>query len=316
MDTEWKRARDYKELANLLKDLGDFEAFESDTGIFSYSLNILHPYNNNKIMVDALSRSGQTDYLSEFFPASYDSELTRFELKFDSMLYPNYRQFLEKIIGTKLVVPDTNILIDRVLTRRILKFLGNDRANQIRLSRISILELEALYQKENGQPLSRSGFCEVRLLSGLGAKFFAPLPWNLVIEYSEMLRTGKKSVRLGGDPAIRKEILEHILGQRDLMPVRGKVVGDIPPANVLLITSDFAFALASFGEDISSLYLQKKDYINRNVTYDQLSIFVQEYAINAKYNLVLKGENLEMEIRGFWPEKTFYDLLEGRVKYK
>jgi hypothetical protein len=62
MDTDWKLARDYKELPNLLKDIGDFEAFESGTGIFSYSSNVLHPCSKNKTMVDALTRSGQTDY--------------------------------------------------------------------------------------------------------------------------------------------------------------------------------------------------------------------------------------------------------------
>jgi len=313
MSDDWTLVRDTHELPNLLTELGDFQAFESSTNIFSYASGVVQSHSDAKIMVDALTRSGLTDYLSEFFPASYDSDLARFELKYDSMQYPNYGRFLDKIIGNKLIVPDTSVLIDRVIMRRLLGFLGNEKAKQVRLSRVSILELEALYQKDNGQPKSRSGFCEVRLLSGLGAKFLESLPWNLIIEYSEMLRSGKKSIRLGGDPAIRKEILEHVQDQRDRMPVSGKIVGDKIPANIILITSDFAFALASFGEGISSLYLMKKKFTERNTNYVQLALLVNEYAINAKSNLVLKGESSEIEVQGFWPMKTFYDLLEGRL---
>lgn len=322
MKTDWTLIRTSKELPDLLKVLGDFQASEEDIKVFSCLSNVLHPHNKKKKMKDALTRSGLTDYLSEFFPASYDRDLTRFEMKFDSMLDPNYPQFLNQIIANKYVVPDTNILIDRVLTKRMLNNIGHNKAIQVRLSRISILELEALYKIKNKQPISKSGFCEVRILSGYGAKFLMPLPWDVIIEYAEKLRTGKKGARLVGDPGIRKEILDYVIDKRDRAALGGKMalgpdrVDDISPSQVVLLTSDFAFALASFGEDISCLYLYKKGYRKNKVNYNQLASFVHEYAISTKNILVLTGTNSKIEIMGFWPEKTFYDLLQERIRYR
>lgn len=318
MNTDWNLTRYYEgDFLEILEDMGDFEALESGSRIFSYSSRILKLDCNSQTMIDALARSGLTDYLNEFFPASYDSEIARYELKFDSMKLSGYCQFLKRIIGYKLVVPDTNVLIDRILSRKIFGLLDMpDITKQVRLSRISILELEALFQKDKGQPKSRSGFCEVRVLSGLGARFFTPLPWNLVIQYSEMLRKGKKSSRLGGDPGIRKEILKNMskVGEETVI-IDKKIIRSEPP-KVILVTTDFAFALASFGEDISCLHLRKKGYTERSIDYLELATLVQEYAICAKSSLILRGSSFRIEIQGFWPEKTFYDLLEGRIRFK
>ena len=124
METDWELASNFSELSELIQNLGNIQVYEANTKVCSYSSNILHSEANNQKMKDSLIRSGITDYLSEFFPASYDSDLRRLVLKFDSMHYSNYPQFLHRVIDEKLVVPDTNVLIDRVLTRRILAYIG------------------------------------------------------------------------------------------------------------------------------------------------------------------------------------------------
>jgi hypothetical protein len=315
----WKNVQyNNEKFIEILEDLGDFHAIKSDERVFSYTSRVLKLHRKDGAMNDALTRSGLMDYLSEFFPASYDSELGKFELKFDSMNYQGYPEFLQKIIGNKWIIPDTNVLINRTFSCKIPNL--ENIIKQVRIARISILELETLYQKKNGQPKSRSGFYEVRLLSGLGAQLLQPLPWDLIIEYSRMIRVNKKSDRLGGDPGIRKEILENALIQRNIaspisVDISEKRIENNPPPNMILITHDLVFALATFGEDISCLYLQNKDYTERGVDYSQLATLIHEYA-NCIENLILKSDKYKIEIRGFWPEKTFFDLLMGRIQYR
>jgi hypothetical protein len=319
MSEDWKNIQYFnEEFIELLEKLGDFDIIESDKKICSYISHVLKIHHKDGAINDALTMSGLVDYLSEFFPASYDSALEKFELKFDSMNYQGYSEFLQKIISNKWVIPDTNVLINRTLSRKVPNV--ENITKQIRIARISILELETLYQKEKSQPKSRSGFCEVRIFFGLGASLLKPLPWNLIIEYSSMLRTGKKSSRLGGDPGIRKEILENILIQKDVssassLMINGKKIESDILNKVLLVTHDLAFALAAFGENISSLYLQNKGYNECNIDYSKLATFIHEYVTN-NGNLTLKGIKSKIEVQGFWPEKTFYDLLIGRIRYR
>lgn len=110
-------------------------------------LNITAPENEKDYVHSICERAGLFRQQMEYFPSSHNRLQVMTQqsgVKFDDIGNPGWPRWFIELIKGKLVIPDTNILMNHTLSVHILPRVSP----LLRLSRISILELEALANKE------------------------------------------------------------------------------------------------------------------------------------------------------------------------
>ena len=201
----------------------------------------------------------------------------------------------------------SNILLNHVLSSHIYDILP--RVTTItRLSRISILELEALaHRDDKGNYTNKPSvnkrnsiwaFVEVRKFLDGGAQLLPPIDWSIIMNFSNIAGKGFS------DKAIRQELSTY--------PQSSELV---------LLTNDFINALTGMAElgwlNIEVFYISDYNPNETSFTVDneRLSHVLMEASISYAQIKLKNAQSNEiyMTIEGMWSGKTWYDFHLNRI---
>ena len=155
----------------------------------------------------------------------------------------NLEEWFSKYLNKKILVVDTNIIIDRVFSS--LKFLGQDfiKNIDIRIPRLSILELERMGHE--GSDLKKNkvslGYGELMYLKNNIRQSMRELNIETLTGFSNIAKDKKT------DSWIRREIKDSRLND-----LRAHVVN-----RYVLMTSDLVNSFSAVAEDIDTIYVSR-----------------------------------------------------------
>ncbi len=263
---------------------------------------------------DAAERLNLIQLSTEFYPSIRDHDLaTTHGVKFDSQKDDGWSSWFREITLNKTLLPDTNILLKRILSAVIFPAFTTRKHTlslpfQITIPRFSLLELENLAntgEDTNRVKVSKGecfmAFNEIRNLKTNGATLTAPLsPDELSLFHSA---AGRKLM----DVLIRGEIRRFAdLGETSSMGRRS-----------IFVTRDMVSALAANCEELSAIYIAPKhpeQTFLENIALDELRELIIEVATTCG-KVELEWDNGEkLQIEGTWSGKNWYDYYRRRVR--
>lgn len=246
-------------------------------------------------------RAGLFKQQMEYFPPGHNRLQVlagHIRMKFNDIRDPDWYDWFLGLVKDKSVIPDTNILLHHTLSSHILPIVPL----KLMLSRISILELEALAHRDNddqytNKPSIRKrnsiwAFAEVRELLDKKAELLPPLPSTIITNFTSFTKIAGTGF---ADEIIRQEISNN--------PVSSALV---------LLTNDFVNALTAMAENIEVFHISavEPDKTTFAITSnDQLSHALMEASISYAQIKLKDAQSKEiMTIEGMWSGKTWDDF--------
>lgn len=211
--------------------------------------------------------------------------------------------FSVKLNG-KILVVDTNIIIDRIFSS--LNLLGHNitSSNDVRIPRLTILELERISNESSDfkRKKAKMGYSELMYMKNNGAKSMRELPIELLTGFSNIAK-GKKT-----DSWIRREIVESRL--RDL---RARIV-----SRFVLMTSDLINSFSALAEDIDTISVSKINNWKEKLRAPELEQIGRSIiTISVLYeNIMVNINGKKFEVNGVWEGKTTSNWNFEQVFYK
>jgi len=207
-------------------------------------------------------------------------------------------------LNNKILVIDTNIILDRIFSS--LKFLGYDFLNNIniRIPRLGILELERItnHGSDLKKKKGRLGYVELMYLKDNGARSMNELDIETLTGFSNIAEDQDT------DSWIRREIRDS--RRRDL---RARVV-----TKYVLITGDLVNSFSAIAEDIDTIYVSKiNDWQNkiRNPNLEQIGRLIITLAVLCG-NITVNINSKQYELRGMWEGKTMWNWNQEQAYFK
>jgi len=213
-------------------------------------------------------------------------------------------EWFSKNLNKKILVVDTNIIIDRVFSS--LKFLGHDfiKNIEIRIPRLSILELERMGNEGSDLKKNKTslGYGELMYLKNNNKQTMRELNIETLTGFSNIAKDKKT------DSWIRREIKDA--RRRDLI---AQVVN-----NYVLITSDLVNSFSAVAEDIDTIHVSRiHDWKNRirNPTLEQIGRVIITLSVLYE-NILVTINSKKFTVIGIWEGKTIWDWGSEHANYK
>jgi len=216
----------------------------------------------------------------------------------------NLEEWFLKNLNNKILVVDTNIIIDRVFSS--LKLLEQDfvKKIQVRIPRLSILELERMGNE--GTDLKKNkvslGYGELMYLKNNGAQSMRELDIETLTGFSNIAKDKKT------DSWIRREINDS--RKNDL---RARI-----PTRYVLMTSDLVNSFSAVAEDTDTIYVSKiRDWKNRirNPTLEQIGRIIITLSVLFE-NITITINSKTFSVNGIWEGKTIWSWNSENAYYK
>lgn len=309
-------------------------------------------------IIEILDRAGILPLRAEFIPAHWEFEIHEghlmvrgkpadkipMQVNLNTREFPNWLDFILKNIQSEItLVPDTNFLRRHYYSNHfepLLKQLETSPNITIRLSRLTLLEIESKYnrfsneakenadkpnkvdKKENALKEKRIGFLtakEVLFMRRNGASILPLQNLELTAAFS-----GKQHTDFA-DPLIRREIEESvpIIEKQTLedLEFQGYTFqpNELPQVRFLFLTTDMMNAMTAASELLDVVYLSRieaKTYSMNSVDSSRIASVLFNTAIQlgeCDCEIELKDERKHFKLIGWWPGKMTSDWLNDNI---
>lgn len=221
-----------------------------------------------------------------------------------------FSEWFEKITKNLILIPDTNVIINRSISSLRFTLLNGFPTNiSIKIPRLVLLEIERSANnakscgKKNGRNIIISSAAELDYLRDIGARYLPELNEQTFEAFSRIAKDQKS------DSWIRREIHHEIKDQSRKAPIE--------TPRVTLITSDLINALVANSEGIDSIFISVVDYdlrSTRSARTEQLTLFTIMNAIMFNKIRVKFNDSNRLLIEGNWEGKTSLDWRNDSIR--
>ena len=217
--------------------------------------------------------------------------------------FNNFGDKLKEFTTDRILVPDTNALLDKTLSNLIFKISEDFFKNlKIIIPRLVILELEKIANTEKNEKKRKVmyAYSELLLLKKNGAEFLPEISVELLNDFTSF------SGNLTIDSWIRREIKNEAF----------KELTESNPSGYTLFTSDLVNALSANAENLPTLYVSKLPFSNDipQPLRSQMIGFLILLSILFE-EIQIKVNSKWFKIKGIWEGKTTEDWTENVITY-
>ena len=217
--------------------------------------------------------------------------------------FSSFKDKLEAFTTDRILIPDTNALLDRTLSNLTFKISEDFIKNlKIIIPRLVILELEKIANSEKNEKkrIVMSAYSELLLLKKNGAEFLPEISVELLNDFTSF--SGKLSI----DSWIRREIKNEAF----------KELTETNPSGYTLFTSDLVNALSANAENLPTLYVSKLPFAE-NIPQPIRSQMIRFLILSAILfeEIQIKMNSKWFKIKGIWEGKTTEDWMDNVVSY-
>jgi len=251
-----------------------------------------------KIVYSALLQTGFIDLRFSIVDKSNGLENSK------STSMSDFDSWFKKQLRAKILVPDTNIILDRMFSA-LSSITKKNIINEVKIEipRIAILELEnKANQNRNKRDLDKRfvflGYSELLQLKKYKVQTFGLLNSSTLLDFS------RNSGSINADALIRREIGDK---------TKNEFFGD--QRNYVLITSDLVNSLSAVSEGIDTFYVARTPVEQglRKGTIEQVARLLFTLAICFEKILVKIDSNI-FTLTGMWEGKSASDWLDERIR--